>query len=335
MPTASNALLQYEAGQTYKPSAVMTDSGDHLAFTLSGSSIWSERDSFAPVITPNGLVNGGTIIPTDTVNTVSVSNLTCFLAGVLTTVPTDDLTVTRGSSTDTFAINSVTVDTSGALTIVTGTFGTSFSETRGAAGGPPFLPTTSIEIGQVRLSDDTAATVSTNEIFTVVGSHQERYDFPMWEIQALGSRDRNAFIQFESELSLIHSDDSGTTKATKKVYGQVYTPIFSSIRLASDFKVPEKTHSTSSKQVYDGKNVTTSSTSLGQGGFTAYLDDGVNDALVKLKNEHLTFKFFPNKTKEPYLLTAGKLGVARTWPASDVLTATCTISAENEAVEKG
>ena len=62
-----------------------------------------------------------------------------------------------------------------------------FSETRAAAGGPPLIPVTSVEIGQVRLTaaSDAAALITSDEIFQNVGDHTERYDYPVWEPQQL------------------------------------------------------------------------------------------------------------------------------------------------------
>ena len=67
---------------------------------------------------------------------------------------------------------------------------------------------------------------------------------------------------------------------------------------------------------------------------TAYLGDGITDALVAAKNETLWFKFFADKFKAANIITLGKLGIARTFPAGDTVQASCTISAESESVER-
>ena len=106
----------------------------------------------------------------------------------------------------------------------------------------------------------------------------------------------------------------------------------SDVALASDFTPPETTHSVNSTPIY-GTTLGSSSSTLGQGAFTAYLKDGVTDALVALKNQILWFKFFPDRYASPYILTQGKLGISRTFPAGDAIQAACTISASEAAAE--
>jgi hypothetical protein len=46
------------------------------------------------------------------------------------------------------------------------------------------------------------------------------------------------------------------------------------------------------------------------------------------------FKFYQNRDNStPYILTQGILGISRAFPAGDQISAACTISAEEAAVE--
>ena len=159
MATAENAKLQYEAGQNSVAMVELTNSGDETTFT-SAATLWSGRSGYAPVVRPNGLLTGGAVIPDASAvnNVVDVAALTCNLAGVVTSVAAGELTATR-PATAVSKVISLTVNSSGALAAVAGTDGstTAFSETRAAAGGPPVIPVGSIEIGQVRLTSNTAA----------------------------------------------------------------------------------------------------------------------------------------------------------------------------------
>ena len=174
----------------------------------------------------------------------------------------------------------------------------------------------------MRVTSSAAAVITTDEIFSVVGLHQERYDYPIWEVNY-----SDAQVEFAAAHPLIHTGD-----LPKGVYASYADPIFADIQLASDFVPAETTHSVSSTPIY-GRALGSSSSSLGQSSFTAYLNDGVGDPLVGLKNEILWFKFFPDRYKTPYILTLGKLGVSRTFPAGDNIQAACTISAETASVE--
>jgi hypothetical protein len=58
--TAKDAILYYEAGQTYVPVAALTDSGDHLTFEAVNAN-WSGYEGKEPVVRPNGVLTGGVI----------------------------------------------------------------------------------------------------------------------------------------------------------------------------------------------------------------------------------------------------------------------------------
>jgi len=336
MAKAEFAKIQMESGQTLFDYTKATDSGDHKVFTISGKSVFSNKSGYEVSVRPDGIVTGRNLVSTHATNdTVNVAGLTCYLAGELKTVTATTDTISRPASAVS-KINSITVDSTGAIAVVAGTDGTdtSFSETRGADGGPPYIPVGDIEIGQVRVVSDTAAAISSDEIFQTPGTHTERFDNPTWNVYQLGDGDaatatakKNAYIEFDAEIGdPIHTGDE-----YKPVYVRGYTPIFAEISRSVDFVPAENSHSVSSTQVYNG-TVGSSSSSLGQASFTAMMDDGITDSLVAARDETLTFKFFPNRNKTPYSLTQGKLGIASTFPAADQIQASATISAENKTV---
>ena len=322
MSTAENAKLQYEAGQNATAMSALTNSGDETTFT-SGASLWSGKSGYAPVVRPNGLLTGGAVTVHADNDKVTVAALTCNLQGVVTSVAAGTGTITRPAS-DKAKVCSITINSSGAIAVVAGTdgSGTTFSETRAAAGGPPLIPVDSIEIAQVRVTTSAAGAVAASQIYQVVGSHCERADFPLWTV----NYDEGS-VTFLDAMPEIH-----TGTVPKKVYASYAEPIFADVALASDFVPPETSHSVTSTQVY-GTTLGATSSTLGQGTFTAYLENGVSDALVSLKNQNLWFKFFPDRYATPYLLCQGKLGISRTFPAGDTIQAACTINAASAAVE--
>ena len=324
MPTAENAKLQYEGGQTAYAMAALTDSGDLTIFN-SAASPWSKKSGSTPTVLPNGLLTGGAVsIAVSTTNDlIDTAALTCNLNGVVTSVSADtDITCSRGATTDTHRITSITVSSAGAIVAIPGTDHTAFSETRGATGGPPYIPVDSIEIAQVRLTSITAAAITAAEIFSTPGLHKEDALNPVYSVNYTTGK-----VTFAAALAAIHTGD-----VTKAIHASYSTPVFADIALASDFVPPENSHSVSSTQVYR-TTIGSTSKSLNQGTFTAYFEDGVTDALVTLKDETLWFKFFPDQYKAPYILSQGILGMSRTFPAGDSLQATCTISAEEVASE--
>lgn len=322
MPTAERAKLQYEAGQTPYAMAALTDSGDHTIFT-SAASPWSARSGYTSVIRPNGLITGGAITPaaSGTDNLVDVAAGSAYIGGALVTWSADtDVAASRAVTTDTHRITSITVTAAGAVAAVAGVDHTAFSETRAANGGPPLIATTSIEIGQVRLSATADAAVTASEIFTTVGTHLERYDYPIYEADNYAGT-----VTFVAALPLIH------TGAVPKVVSASYsTPVFADVSKASDFVPPENSYTVSSQQIY-GRTLGSTAAALQAGSFTAYLEDGISDGLVSQTGQVLWFKFFPDQYKASYILSQGQLGIARTYPAGASISAKCTIAAEDMA----
>ncbi|MCP4259088.1 MAG: hypothetical protein GY774_16505 [Planctomycetes bacterium] len=325
--TAEKARLDIETGETLFAMAALTDSGNNKKFTT-GASLLSNRiladeTDYSPQVFPDGIETGGKVTPDSTNDQVNVAALSCYLAGVKTSVAAAPGESITRAVTDPYRINSITVDSGGSIAVIAGTESTAFSETRAAAGGPPLIPVGSIEIAQVRTTSTTAALITADEIFDDVGQHKEKYDYPLWdEVPEDGD------IKFLTALPLIH-----TGVIPKGVYAKVYEPIFAEVSLASEFVAPEKTHSQSSTQVYNA-TVGAKSDTIGQGSFNANLKDGITDALVKQKNELLWFKFFPDRFKAPYRLCQGYLGQAISYPAADNISGAFTITATEETVDR-
>jgi hypothetical protein len=338
MGSAANALVQYEAGQLNVAFHALTPNSANTRFISGSASLFSARSGYAPVVNPNGLITGGAVTPAAAAgnDTVDVAALTAYLAGVETSIgAAADESITR-PLTAVAKVNSITVTAAGAVAVVAGTdgAGTTFSETRGAAGGPPWIPTGSIEIAQVRVTSNTSAVIAADEIFAVPGTHQERYNYPAFAVNNLGdSTTDQAFVEFGTALPEIHSDDAGSTTAPKLVYANVYIPQFAEVPIASDFVPPLNSQSVGSETYYR-RTLGTVSTSIGQGSFTAALDDGITDGLAQLDGENLTFKFFPDQDKAPYFLCQGYLAVPPAYPADASITAACTISASLAAIRK-
>lgn len=327
MPSAENAILYYEAGQSLVAMVALVDSGDHKKFD-SVEELWSDESGFSPDIKPNGVLSGLTVIPaaSGSNNLVDVLAGTLNLNGVETVIPADtDVSCTRGLTTDVCMVNSITITSAGAVAVVTGTDGVAFSETRGATGGPPFIPVDSVEIAQVRFSSITAAAVLSTEIKAIPNTHRELATFPTYDAEFARVESGImgvAGVLFNSALMTNH-----TGGIAKRVYAQFYTPEFAQLPKASDFKRAANSKSVSSTQIYGG-TIGAVSSSLGQGGFKAYLNDGVTDAILTKEGKKIWFKFFPDRLKVPYVLTQGYLGVVEQYPAGASIMADCSISSE-------
>ena len=326
MPTASNAILYYESGQTPVDYTKLTDQGDGLDFK-SAVTLWSGRAGYAPVVRPDGVVTGGAITPavSGTEELIDVAALTCYLSGVLTSVDPDTNVTVNRPTVSAMQKHSVTITALGAVAVVEGVEGASLSTTRGAAGGPPLIDTDAIEIGQVWYTAQATAAVLATEIYQTVGAHRERYDYPVWTVEHIDVASGimgYAGVKFQSALAQIHTGPIG-----KQVFASYYTPSFAEVVDAYDFVPPANAHSVNSTQVY-GRTKAAKSSSLNQGSFSVHLSDGITDGMMQFVDSNLWFKFFPERLNVPYILCQGSLGVTANFPAGDNIGANCTITSE-------
>lgn len=331
MATLSNSGVYYESGQAQNAFAAMTAAANNTGFSLTAKP-WSQASGYEYLVVPYGLATGGTITPSAVANQVDVAALTAYMpgnagadpvTGLVTVGAAAGVACARGAGAPTaFMTVSITVTNAGAIAAVSGTGSTSAVETRGAAGGPPYIPVGSIEIGQIRYTSETSAVVPSGNIYQVVGTHQERYDYPVWSEDPISGT-----ITFAAALPTIHTAD-----VSKKVYAKIATPIFAEISRAKDWVPAETSNTVNSEQYYDGP-IGSVASSLGQASFTVSLNDGVTDALLAKKGQNLLFKFKPDKNKSAYQITQGILGLSRTFAVGTNPTATVTVSASIGSVD--
>ena len=317
-------LLRYEAGQTAAPFQALSDLGAATAFQATFFPV-SDATGSQAVVAPYGLQTGGVITPHATNDTVNIAAASLLMAGAsgasasgVVSVSAGTVTISRGVSSDTHRITSITVNASGALTAVPGVDHTTFVETRGATGGPPFIPVGSVEIGQVRVMSVTAAVVTAAEIFAVAGTHTELADNPGFTLDRA-----KGVVTFFAALPLIH-----TGSLPKAVYMKGATPIFAKIQNADAWSAATETNSVSSQDTYDGA-VGETSTSLTQASFTAIVSDGISEGFMQKVGQKLWFEYRPDEDKLlPKQYTQGKFAAVVSNPASGSKIATATISAE-------
>jgi hypothetical protein len=176
----------------------------------------------------------------------------------------------------------------------------------------------------VRVTSDTAAAITSSEIFQVVGLHRESASYPVWDVDYA-----NGEVDFADALPAIHTGGVG-----KAVYIDFATPLFAPVPKAYDWTPAEATYSISSTDTYDGP-VGSSSSTLNQASFSAVLSDGITDNFVALKGENLWFEYRPDRDQStPKQLTQGILGISRTFPAGGgSVTAACTVTPEDSTVD--
>lgn len=331
MPTAKNAKIEFETSQVLNAFAIMTDSGDHKVFTVSGGTLWSGKSGKTPDVRPNGIVSGRNLLSAGVTNdVVRVAAFTAFCQATEHSVNATSATALRATSADYYKVNSITMASDGSVVVVAGTEGVASSEVRNAAGGPPYIPVDSVELGQVRVSGATApALLVAAEMFQDVPTHTERWDTPSLNEFNIGmgeaaeqSAEKYAHIKFVSVLALSH-----TGGVAKRSYVKYYEPTLTEVERALDFVPADESHAVGSEEYYRGSIASVTST-IGQGTFRALLNDGLTDTLIANKNQVLTVRFYQDENKSPYALTQGKIGITRQNPYGAQVAADITISSE-------
>jgi hypothetical protein len=320
--------LQIEAGQTLVEFEALTDVGNQKVFTPSAAIMSGVVE---PEVRVDGIVTGINLLsPGSSADTVAVGAFSANSQGTLYSVAagTVDISTLR-PATDVAKVISITMDSTGALAAVEGTDGTdaTFSTTRGADGGPAYIPVGSVEIGQIHLTSSAAAVITTSEV-KQSGDYTERSDFPVYDTNPIGvgikadeAGKTNAYVEFNEALDTRHTGD-----VTKGVYCQYYTPSFADVTRVTDFTPAETSYSISSTATYDGA-VGSESSSLGQASFSAIVKDGIQDLIVINADKNLTFKHYPNKNASAHTVTQGKVGISRSYPAEGNLSVSGTITA--------
>lgn len=336
MASPDRAIVYREGGATAIAMQAMTDSGDQKVFTISGASVWSMDTGKEPVIRPNGIATGRQFLsPGASNDQVAVAAGSAYIGGTEVTWTAANVTITR-PVTAVSKINAITVDGSGTLAAVAGTDGTTaaFSETYDAAGGPPLIPDDEIMIGQVRVASNTAAALTDDEIFQADGVHTERSDMPAWKepntlgegLDASSPAKTNAHLEFDSALPEIH------TSGAKPVYGQVFVPIFSEISRSASFKAAAFVPGSNSEEYYGGAIVSPTE-SLSNGTFDVLLTDGITDAIKRDGRKIKTFKFKPDRNRNPYQLIQGTVGLDVANEKGSQIRASITVVAPRPAAD--
>ena len=328
MGTAGNAKIQYESAQSLVSYAAMTDSGDQEVFVVAGGNAWSGRAGYEPIIRPDGVVSGIDILSAGSGNN-EIDNIafTAWIAGVLKEVSATTVTTTRATSL-THAINSIIL-TGTTLSTVKGTEGSAFSTTRDAAGGPPYIAVGSIEIGQVKTSAQGAAVITSSEIFQTPNAHQERADYPPYRrpdnigrgILASSTSRKYAHIEFYEAHPLSH-----TGGVAKQIYIQYYTPTFTAIE-SEGFAPADKGSAQKYSQHYDDM-LGYKTDNVRSAAFKAELTNGITDSFIALDGETLLFKFFPDASVAPYMLTMGTLRFVSAFPQAGPISTMCAVVAK-------
>jgi len=335
MATSADAMVKIETSNIAYTNQAMVDSGDHTIFKVTGVDVYSGDPDID--VKPDGILSGINLMSPEsgaTNNEVEWPAFTAQISGVSVSVSAGSIAITR-PATAVAKVCSIIVDGTGTVAVEAGTDGatTTFSEVRGAAGGPPLIQVADIELAQVRVTSDVAAVITAAEIFQNPGQHSEYVTFPpikekrhvgKGDVHASVSAEKTAYVEFASALPLTH-----VGAIPKGVFIDYATPNMTEIPRCLDYTPSEVSHGVNSTTYYGGTDASTTR-SLGQGGFTVRTDDNIRDFIIGRKDDPTVIEFYPDRNKVPFQRTMATLGMARTFPAEDQNQCVVTMTSLNE-----
>jgi hypothetical protein len=313
----ADEILYYEAGRTLVAFEQLTDDGAHKEFMHSSiqylSNYSTDTASYGPTVRPDGVRSGGNGTPGTANDTVDVTALNAYLAGVWygtggdsAAVAATTLTITRGTvTTNPYKVNSVTLASSGAFVVVEGSGGTNFTTVdsgRGGAGQPPLIPLKSIECFQVRTTSSTAAVILASEIQSTPGTHREEAANPT-PITRFSRETNHALgycgVSFLEALPLIH-----TGSVTKGIWMKGYEASFSEWPDVRGFFGTDETGSLASEPFYR-RAIGSVDKTLNAGAFEWGVGNPVTDAQLEAIGREVWFKFLPDSLQTAAIIVQG------------------------------
>ena len=340
------AKVEFEVGSTLYAmsplSTVSSPASDVRKKYLTEATFISDDVDRQASVRLDGQISGFTLAPGTAYNSVDVSAGTGYLKGVEITVSGTTITdIQRPTASQTNVLwTALSVDENGTINKTVGTEGSS-SSTRGAAGGPPYIPVDEFLIGYITTtyydgSASGAALINTDEINS---GTKEYASIPNSKIVYHDGSGNDAqdvgVVLFASQLDLIHSDDGGSTTSTRNVYAQYQDVLWEEAPDTYDFNLTTDTASVESQSYDDDasqKSVGIESWSAGGNGYT---DHSPSDFWNMLNAKKRWYREFPDKNKTGYYAGLSIVKVStRNFPVNEVYNASITVDGSGKLYPK-
>jgi len=332
---ADKGKLMMEAGGTYYPYEAMTkQSDDTKQYEVTAGRLFSRASNILGIdqsysVSIDGVVSGCRIIPaiSGSDDVVDVLVGTINIAGVeVSCAGATDLAIARGASA--CIKYSILVSDAGVVSALAGTTFTSLSTTRGADGGPPLVTVGYVEIGQIWYISLTPAAVASTEIHMDPESHREYSIYPGWKY-GNPTIDDDQKIELAIALMLNH-----TGPVSRVLYAQYYNPTFIKLDNVFDFKPPRSTYSGSDQKTYDEVARSSGNESYGDASFNILIDHNGDNILSRAAGDVRWFKFYPDRTKDNYILFCGRISYTDEYPQDNLMKASVTVVTEIPGINK-
>jgi len=338
--TGANASVQVELGSVSYPMAALTSVSSPAADVnkkfLTQAEYLSDLAALQPEVRLDGVRSGLVITPGSGYNEVDISAGEVDLKGNRISVSADTVSnLTRPTTVGQILVSAITVNASGAFTARPCTAGVA-TTTRGAAGGPPFLPVDEVLVGYVALTyyDGSA---SGEKVITAgeIDSYSKEYAaIPSAKINYYDEDQEVGTIEMANALPMIHAATAaGPGTAVRNVYASYYEPQFEEVPDAKDFSFDEAVSTYKSKAYKDASEETAVGTPSWSGSFDAYWTR-VEDILNLVKGSKRWIKHFPDSGLADHWAGRAVLKVSRQSPVDDNLMATVTLEGSGKLYPK-
>jgi hypothetical protein len=291
-------------------------------------------ESYQPTVYLDG-VNGACNISAGTAaDSYDVSSGTYQIKGneYSLSSSTGNTSLTRPAVDGNIVVNGVSVDTSGNLTVTAGSEGTT-STTRGAAGGPPFIPVDEVLLGYITLSY-TSATAGAVVASTEIDNASKEYSYmPGYTIIHHDDGDTDlGCVEFKAALGTIH-----TGSVTRNVYATYFEPQdYVEISDSKDFTTDEVQATVQSEAYDDSTQQSHMGVESWTGSFDYYFKKAKATVFYELKsNRKRFFKFYPDRdATEHFTGRAVITSISSSAPVSDMIGGTIALEGAGQLYRK-
>lgn len=288
-----------------------------------------------PVVRLDGVRTGCKVSVSTTVNAIEVAAGTYYLKGSSYSLAATTVTsISRPTSSGNVIVTALSVDSSGTVNKTAGSEGTP-SSTRGAAGGPPYIPVDQVLIGYVNAeytSVSGGAVFGTSEIDD---ESKEYYDIPGYQFKWYEpDYEKKGCIEFYTALETIHNNSADGTgdDVTRNVYASYHDANFEEIPDARDASLSEDM-STIAGRSYGDSYAEKSLDVPEWGGSVDVFWSDVDDIFDKIKNTKRWVKVYPDRDNDRYYAGVAIMKISRTVPVSDNMGGTLTFEGSGQLHE--
>lgn len=328
--TGKDTKIEIEIGTNFYSMAalatVASPSGDVGKIFTTNATFISDQESLQPDVRLDGVISGFTLSVGSGFNEVDYSSGKVYVKG-------EEVDVSAGTVSDlvrplvsgNVRVTALTVDSDANVNKAVGIEGTT-SDTRGAAGAKPFLPSDEVLIGYITMTYYAASASGAKLVVSseIDNETKERTIIPSYSVLYHdGDRDNQTnagAIEFAAVIPLIHG--AGLTR--RNVYASYHDATFEQLNDVKDFAFTEDVTSIKSKAYGEKTEQAALGTETWSGTGSGYWTK-VEDILNLIKNSKRWVKYYPDEDETNYWTGRAVVKVSRNLPTEDTLNASITL----------